>query len=201
MVPGVEGSSPLSHPIAWGIGTVPSPPALFHLGMSPSGKAQDFDSCIRAFEPRHPSHAGWLCRPALYDSVAQQAEQLPFKQWVRGSNPRWVTKNKITLWGGLVLYSGDSNRGLLARRRGRLATRGGPPAGGRIPAGSPKTRSPFGVVLFCIPGIRLSVRPLFAFIMGNVFPIRLISCLFVVQYRWIERKTQKPKGGTKNECK
>ena len=108
VVPGVEGSSPLSHPIAWGIGTVPSPPALFHLGMSPSGKAQDFDSCIRAFEPRHPSHAGWLCRPALYDSVAQQAEQLPFKQWVRGSNPRWVTKNKITLWGGLVLYFGDA---------------------------------------------------------------------------------------------
>ena len=64
--------------------------------MSPSGKAQDFDSCIRAFEPRHPSQSG-LASPARtipYDSVAQQAEQLPFKQWVRGSNPRWVTKAK-----------------------------------------------------------------------------------------------------------
>ena len=29
-------------------------PALF-LGMSPSGKAQDFDSCSRGFESRHPS--------------------------------------------------------------------------------------------------------------------------------------------------
>ncbi len=31
-----------------------SVPALF-LGMSPSGKAQDFDSCSRGFESRHPS--------------------------------------------------------------------------------------------------------------------------------------------------
>ena len=29
-----------------------------------------------------------------YDPVAQSAEQLPFKQWVRGSNPRRVTKEK-----------------------------------------------------------------------------------------------------------
>ena len=27
-----------------------------------------------------------------YDSVAQSVEQLPFKPWVRGSSPRWVTK-------------------------------------------------------------------------------------------------------------
>ena len=26
------------------------------VGMSPSGKAQDFDSCIRWFESSHPSH-------------------------------------------------------------------------------------------------------------------------------------------------
>ena len=70
--------------------------------MSPSGKAQDFDSCIRAFEPRHPSQSG-LAVPAHYDSVAQQAEQLPFKQWVRGSNPRWVTKKKAILLDGFFL--------------------------------------------------------------------------------------------------
>ena len=28
------------------------------------------------------------------DPVAQSAEQLPFKQWVRGSNPRRVTKKR-----------------------------------------------------------------------------------------------------------
>ena len=63
VVPGVVGSSPISHPIDWGIGPSQSPD-LFHLGMSPSGKAQDFDSCIRAFEPRHPSHPGGLAAPA-----------------------------------------------------------------------------------------------------------------------------------------
>ncbi len=72
--------------------------------MSPSGKAQDFDSCIRGFESRHPCHpaasargAGitlrlWRRPAARYDLVAQSAEHLPFKQGVRGSNPRQVTK-------------------------------------------------------------------------------------------------------------
>ncbi len=55
-----------------------------HIGMSPSGKAPDFDSGMRRFESCHPSQ---------YDPLAQLAEQLPFKQWVRGSNPRRVTKN------------------------------------------------------------------------------------------------------------
>ena len=52
------------------------------IGMSPSGKAPDFDSGIRRFKSCHPSQ---------YDPLAQLAEQLPFKQWVRGSNPRRVT--------------------------------------------------------------------------------------------------------------
>ena len=51
--------------------------------MSPSGKAPDFDSGIRRFKSGHPSQ---------HDPLAQLAEQLPFKQWVRGSNPRRVTK-------------------------------------------------------------------------------------------------------------
>ena len=52
--------------------------------MSPSGKAPDFDSGIRRFKSGHPSQ---------HDPLAQLAEQLPFKQWVRGSNPRRVTKS------------------------------------------------------------------------------------------------------------
>ncbi len=32
----------------------------FSYGMSPSGKAQDFDSCSRGFESRHPSQKGRL---------------------------------------------------------------------------------------------------------------------------------------------
>ena len=84
--------APYPTPLIGGSGITPGPPRLFHFGMSPSGKAQDFDSCIRAFEPRHPSQRGLASPARRSDSVAQQAEQLPFKQWVRGSNPRWVTK-------------------------------------------------------------------------------------------------------------
>ena len=40
--------------------------------------------------------------PAISDPLAQLAEQLPFKQWVRGSNPRRVTKNSTTHSGGGV---------------------------------------------------------------------------------------------------
>ena len=58
--------------------------ARSNIGMSPSGKAPDFDSGIRRFKSGHPSQ---------HDPLAQLAEQLPFKQWVRGSNPRRVTKN------------------------------------------------------------------------------------------------------------
>ena len=91
VVPGVVGSSPITHPTKdKGIGVTPVPFVL-SIGASPSGKARDFDSRIRAFEPRHPSQRAGIAGPP-YDSVAQSAEQLPFKQWVRGSNPRWVTK-------------------------------------------------------------------------------------------------------------
>ena len=45
------------------------PPFFFFIGLSPSGKAQDFDSCIR-----------WL-------------EHLTFNQVVRGSNPRTLSTN------------------------------------------------------------------------------------------------------------
>ena len=55
------------------------------IGMSPSGKAPDFDSGISSVQIR-PSQP--------YDPLAQQAEQLPFKQWVRSSNLRRVTKNR-----------------------------------------------------------------------------------------------------------
>ena len=59
------------------------------IGMSPSGKAPDFDSGIRRFKSCHPSHN---------DPLAQLAEQLPFKQWVRSSNLRRVTKKADTGW-------------------------------------------------------------------------------------------------------
>ena len=59
--------------------------ATFHnIGMSPSGKAPDFDSGIRRFKSGHPSQ---------YDPLAQSVEHRPFKAGVLGSSPRRVTKN------------------------------------------------------------------------------------------------------------
>ena len=55
-----------------------------NIGMSPSGKATDFDSVMRRFESCHPSQ--------INDPLAQSAEHLPFKQGVRSSNLRRVTK-------------------------------------------------------------------------------------------------------------
>ena len=65
--------------------------------MSPSGKAPDFDSGIRRFKSCHPSHQAerQLHKSlSVYDPLAQLAEQLPFKQWVRSSNLRRVTKKR-----------------------------------------------------------------------------------------------------------
>ena len=63
---------------------LPTPFFLFGVsdGVSPRGKARDFDSRIRRFDPCHPSQL---------DPLAQLAEHLTFNQGVRGSNPRWVT--------------------------------------------------------------------------------------------------------------
>ena len=70
------------------------------IGMSPSGKAPDFDSGISSVQIR-PSQP--------YDPLAQQAEQLPFKQWVRGSNPRRVTRKLPHHQVGEFSAVGDSN--------------------------------------------------------------------------------------------
>ena len=47
----------------------------------------------------YPSKSG-IHDTTQYDPVAQSAEHLPFKQGVRGSNPRWVTRTKACaiLW-------------------------------------------------------------------------------------------------------
>ena len=67
-----KGSSPFTHPIH-----------SITVGVSPSGKASDFDSDIRVFKSRYP------CQ---HDSLAQSVEHLTFNQRVRGSSPRWITK-------------------------------------------------------------------------------------------------------------
>ena len=72
------------------------PPLFFayfqamHDGLSPSGKAQDFDSCIRWFESNQPSN--------YYGALAQSVEHLTFNQVVRGSNPRCFTRTSLGLF-------------------------------------------------------------------------------------------------------
>ena len=49
---------------------------------------------------------GRFRRPELlYDPLAQLVEQLPFKPWVRGSSPRWVTKSEEAIYRLLRLFS------------------------------------------------------------------------------------------------
>ena len=66
------------------------------IGVSPSGKATDFDSVMRWFEPSHPSQKN--------DSLAQSAEHLTFNQGVPGSNPGWITKGSIAQLGEHLPY-------------------------------------------------------------------------------------------------
>ena len=49
-------------------------------------------SAEKRIQPSLPSLSDQQSAKIPYDPVAQSAEHLPFKQGVRGSNPRWVTK-------------------------------------------------------------------------------------------------------------
>ena len=90
-----------------------------YIGMSPSGKAPDFDSGIRRFESCHPSQ--------INDPLAQPVEQLPFKQWVRGSSPRRVTKKADTHL-GICFFAPSGTRKMQC---GAPVERRLPPAGRR----------------------------------------------------------------------
>ena len=73
------------------------------IGVSPSGKARDFDSLTRGFESRLPSQRplGGGCDP-----LAQLAEHLTFNQGVRSSNLRWIT-SKFPLKSPILAVLGD----------------------------------------------------------------------------------------------
>ena len=70
MVLKVVGSTPISRPIIF-------------IGVSPSGKAPDFDSGIRRFKSCYPSH-----QKVNNGSLAQAVEHMTFNHVVRGSSPR-----------------------------------------------------------------------------------------------------------------
>ena len=68
------------------------PLATLHNGLSPSGKAQDFDSCIRWFESSQPSQGQQINNSYNYGPLAQMVEHLTFNQVVWGSIPQWLTE-------------------------------------------------------------------------------------------------------------
>ena len=87
----VVGSSPTAHPII---------NYIVEIGVSPSGKARDFDSFMRRFESCIPSH--------INDSLAQSVEHLTFNQGVRSSNLRRVTTSMmLDLISLLILVGND----------------------------------------------------------------------------------------------
>ena len=157
--------------------------------MSPSGKAPDFDSGIRRFESCHPSQKKARCRRAFsilkaqkrvakpktlcynssslfaeaksaYDPLAQPVEQLPFKQWVRGSSPRRVTKKPDThpgIWFFAYPPEGlePSNAACRwhtawPRLDGANTLRREKPGGNESPTGHQETRYPSGYLVSCI---------------------------------------------------
>ena len=100
VVPGVVGSSPITHPILW-LRAGASAPALASI-LAPLGCSQvvRHGTLTPAFvgsSPTIPARptSPWLARgdtwKISYDLVAQLVEQRPFKAKVRGSSPRWVT--------------------------------------------------------------------------------------------------------------
>ena len=68
--------------------------ALTVIGVSPSGKARDFDSRIRRFKSCHPSQ--------ISGPLAQSAEHVTFNHGVPGSNLGWITMSNLLIH--LVLY-------------------------------------------------------------------------------------------------
>ena len=86
-----------------GIGATPDPLVLSTLGRRQVVRQGTLTPSSAGSSPAVPaSKAGPRRSPfsgrgrISYDPVAQSAEQLPFKQWVRGSNPRRVTKKDTT---------------------------------------------------------------------------------------------------------
>ncbi len=70
----VVGSRPTTHPTFSVV--------LQNDGVSPRGKARDFDSRIRKVR---------ILPPQPFDPLAQLVEHLTFNQGAWGSNPQWVT--------------------------------------------------------------------------------------------------------------
>ena len=113
VVPGVVGSSPITHPIPW-LRAGASAPALasfLTLGCSQVVRHGTLTPAFVGSSPTIPAtsvqaayHSS--CRKTIsYDPVAQLVEQRPFKAKVRGSSPRRVTKKQHWIFPMLFLIA------------------------------------------------------------------------------------------------
>ena len=95
MVPGVEGSSPFTHPTEYqGLGAIPIPDSFSTQGCSQVVRQGTLTPSSAGSSPAIPA-TPFRMAPSFFHMchapLAQSVEHLPFKQGVRGSNPRWVT--------------------------------------------------------------------------------------------------------------
>ena len=98
MVPGVEGSSPFTHPTEYqGLGAIPIPDSFSTQGCSQVVRQGTLTPSSAGSSPAIPA-TPFRMAPSFFHMchapLAQSVEHLPFKQGVRGSNPRWSTKKK-----------------------------------------------------------------------------------------------------------
>ena len=110
MVPGVVGSSPITHPTRrTGIGSDPNPCFLFSTqGCRQVVRQGTLTPSSAGSSPAIPARQQRMTSSFIYASLAQSAEHLPFKQGVRGSNPRRGTKKANRKVGFFARRGGDS---------------------------------------------------------------------------------------------
>ena len=93
VVPGVVGSSPITHPRQSRGSGLPRSPISFILGRRQVVRQGTLTPSPAGSNPAVPANHFSRKVFQIFDPIAQPAEQLPFKQWVRGSNPRRVTNS------------------------------------------------------------------------------------------------------------
>ena len=144
MVPGVEGSSPFTHPTDnQGLGAIPIPDRFSTQGCSQVVRQGTLTPSFAGSSPAIPAkvypegRTGMIgCLPSCENKpsapLAQSVEHLPFKQGVRGSNPRRGTKKqppiRVAVFWCLPFLRGKNGAacGLFFKHEGKTR-RGDPP--------------------------------------------------------------------------
>ena len=95
VVPGVVGSSPITHPRQRRGSGLPRSPLSFHSGASPSGKARDFDSLIRWFESSRPSHRGVVDPGIVSFHARRRSGKSAATRWISSEAERMFRKHQV----------------------------------------------------------------------------------------------------------